>query len=201
MKLKEVSPNIFHISFKSMRKMCKTMLRFQEHYESPKFKDKIFSLKEFKEWYRTQSKTGKFTYYSDWAGFNIPSYVFKPFLDGKFKRLTKDEKQILNLVKKLKEPYYVITSVSSDHVSLEHEMVHGLYYVNEKYRNKVDDIIGELNTSKQKKALKKQGYHKSVFVDEINAYSVVGPDERFCIEDEVALKKLSKLYKKYGSKK
>jgi len=59
-------------------------LRFEEYYESPRFKGRIFTFDEYRKWYVKNSpkgkKTGRFTYYSDWSGFNIPSYALKTVL-------------------------------------------------------------------------------------------------------------------------
>lgn len=77
MNCKEILPHIFHVNFSSQEELASTFLRFQEHFESPSFKGKIFSLDDYKRWYIKHSpngqKTGEFTYYSDWSGFNIPS--------------------------------------------------------------------------------------------------------------------------------
>ena len=64
--------NIILIVFESQLELTKTMLRPQEFYESPEFKGKAFLLKDFKEWYKTTTPHKDFTYFSDWAGFNIP---------------------------------------------------------------------------------------------------------------------------------
>ena len=104
MKVKEIIKNIFHISFSTQHELASTFLRFQEYYESPKFRGKIFSFYEYKKWYTANSpkgkKTGKFTYYKDWGGFNIPSYVLKPFYQGKFNPLSNKEKKFLRAFKK-----------------------------------------------------------------------------------------------------
>ena len=41
--------------------LASAFLRFQEHYESPKFRGEIFSLEEFMDWYAVE--VGNFTYY------------------------------------------------------------------------------------------------------------------------------------------
>jgi hypothetical protein len=85
------------LTFDNQIDLTSTFLRFQEHYESPFFKGKYFTLDEFKEWYIKTSpngkKSGKFTYYTDWGGFNIPSYILKPFYNGAFNPLSENEKQ------------------------------------------------------------------------------------------------------------
>jgi len=45
-KKKRLLKDIFLLHFKSQHQMASTFLRFQEHYESPKFAGDIFTLKE-----------------------------------------------------------------------------------------------------------------------------------------------------------
>jgi len=103
---KALAKNIHLLTFENQFDITSTLLRFQEHYESPKFKGQFFTLEEFKEWYIKNSpkgiETGEFTYYSDWNGFNIPSYVLRPFYENKFKNLSEAEKNILNIFKNKK---------------------------------------------------------------------------------------------------
>ena len=72
MKVMRPRDQIIHLKFKRKKDLTQTMLRFQEHFESPKFRNKFFSLEEFKAWYITTTPNNKFTYYSDWSGFNFP---------------------------------------------------------------------------------------------------------------------------------
>ena len=44
--IKEICHNIYHIDFPTQHLMCSSLIRFEEHYESPKFKGKVFSLEE-----------------------------------------------------------------------------------------------------------------------------------------------------------
>lgn len=80
---KKITDKINLLVFENQKELASTFVRFQEHYESPEFAGKTFSLEEFKEWYIKNSEkgreTGEFTYYEDWSGFNIPSYVMRPF--------------------------------------------------------------------------------------------------------------------------
>jgi len=80
---KKISEDIYLLVFKNQIDLTSTLLRFQEHFESPKFKDKIFSHKEFVNWY-SKGKEG-FTYFKDWSGFNFPSTNLKNFKNGQFK--------------------------------------------------------------------------------------------------------------------
>jgi hypothetical protein len=65
---KEIAENVFFLVFEKKSELTKTFLRFQENYESPKFRNKVFSLREYKSWYikndLKSKKYNKFFYYS-----------------------------------------------------------------------------------------------------------------------------------------
>lgn len=171
MQSKEILPNIFLLEFNDQISLMSTFCRFQEHYESPEFRGKIFSLDEFKEWY---AKTyGRWSYYTDWNGCNIPSYVLQPFFEGKFDPLTKQEQMIVDLFSDKNSPFYVI-GIHKDHDALLHETAHGLYYTNEDYRNQVDEILKDYDTSAYESELLKLGYCSEVLADEVHAYALSG---------------------------
>lgn len=181
LKYKEIAKNTYLLTFKSKKQLAKTFLRFQEYFESPKFKGKIFDLSEFKKWYIKNSpngkKTGKFTYYIDWGGFNIPSKVLEPFYEGKFNPLSKEEKSLLRLFKnKRKKKFYIIATFknSGKHL-LKHEIAHGLFYTNPKYKKEVIKILRKIDKSVKIKIINYLskyggGYHSSVWTDEIHAH-------------------------------
>lgn len=171
---KYVTKNIILLIFKNQKSITSTFLRFQEHYESPKFKNKIFSLNEYKKWYIKQK--GKFSYYTDWNGFNIPSHVLKPFKQGLFNPLTKKEKKLLMLLQNEDENTYIIgvhQESNTTKQTLKHEIAHGFFHTNKKYRNKVLKILKEFNTKKLKDELRTMsGYHEDVLNDEVHAYTI-----------------------------
>ena len=167
-KLKKQPYKSVLISCKSQEILSDTFMRFQEHYESPYWADKVFTIGQYKKWY--SENRGGDTYRLDWKGFNFPSYVLKPFRDGLFDPLTENEKSILDLLKYRTDNFYVIGSNTND--VLKHELCHSLFYFSEEYRNKIIEIINQ-NKSKLKKAadyLIKLGYHKKVIHDELQAY-------------------------------
>ena len=149
-----------------------TFLRFQEHYESPKFRGKIFSWEEFMDW--NAKKEGEFTYLGDWDGFNIPSQTLRLFYEGRFDPLTTKERKLLDLLKGIDGSFYVISLPAKDVEAFRHEFVHGLFCVNKKYRREVKRCVKSFDPKRLKKALTRQGYHRSVFTDEVNAYALTG---------------------------
>jgi len=173
-KKKKILENIYLLEFKNQYDITSTMLRFQEFYESPKFQGKIFTLEEYKKWY-SKMKGGKFTYYTDWNGFNILSKVLIPFYEGKFNPLSEKEKQILDLFKNNKEDYYIIAVHEEDKnckETLKHETAHALFYTKPEYKQEIIKIIKRFSLEKAKKTLLKAGYCKEVLDDEIQAYSI-----------------------------
>ena len=172
----ELRENIYLLNFKNQYSLTSTFLRFQEYYESPKFRGKIFSLKEFKRWYAT-TKEGSFTYYTDWSGFNIPSYVLNSFFKGKFDPLSSQERKFLSLFNPSKEKFYIIGIHSHKKQALSHELAHALFYTDLDYRKQVLKILKLFNTSTFKKELLQTGYCKHVLNDEVNAYCVEGSEK------------------------
>jgi hypothetical protein len=197
MKLIKLNSYTYQVDFDTQREMCQTFLRFQENYESPQFKGKIFTLKEFKEWYKT-TRNGRFTYYSDWSGFNIPSYVIYPFLKGKFDPLSKKEKALLEILPSNPlidgTSFYLIgTFKGGQNDVLEHELVHALYYQDKcGYRAEINSLLKQYDLTKLFNHLKELGYHEDVWYDEANAYLVTEE-----MDEPDLSPKLKALYEKY----
>ncbi|MFA6604088.1 MAG: ABC transporter ATP-binding protein [Patescibacteria group bacterium] len=174
---------IYHLSFPNQYLLTATFLRFQEHHESPKFRGRIFDWEEYMDWYAGQK--GNFSYLQDWSGFNIPSTVFAPFLAGAFDPLTRKEAALIESVRGLPEPFYVIATIQGNSRAMAHEIIHGLYFVRPDYRQAVEACLAGQDTLRLRGCLGQLGYHEAVFNDEINAYvltgleaSMRGPDVR-----------------------
>lgn len=173
----DISQNIILLEFPDQEIMCKTMLRFQEYYESSEFRGKVFTLKEFKEWYmeftgrKTKSGKPKFTYYEDWNGFNFPGYIVEAFRDGLFKRITKREQGIIDIYEQTSNRCYFIAICEGDHRIYDHEVAHALYYTNDNYKQIVETIMEKWPVDKDfYNFLESKGYHRSVLDDEVHAY-------------------------------
>lgn len=207
MKIKHISltSKIHLLVFETRKDLASTFLRFQEYYESPKFMGKIFSLAEFKKWYVRNSldgiKTGKFTYYKDWNGFNVPSYVLRPFYSGKFDPLSEKEKKILNIFKNQKDPFYVIgvhTHSKRSKYTLKHEIAHGLFYTDKDYKKKILSTLSKFNLSSIKNELRSNGgYHEKVLNDECQAYSIASDTKLKTPIPKILSRKLRIIYKKH----
>jgi hypothetical protein len=167
----KVAKGIYLLRFKTQYELAATFLRVQEHYESPRFHGRIFSLQQFMDWYA--KRYGNFTYYEDWAGFNVPSTALQPFYKGKFDPLSEKEKKFLGLFKGLRERFYVIGIYdSAAKNNLTHELAHALFFVDDGYRNAVRKAMRGYDTTKLARQIADAGYAKHVVPDEIQAYII-----------------------------
>jgi hypothetical protein len=172
MSVRTIAENIFHVNCPVKYVLTSTLLRFQEHYESSKFRNAIFSLEEFKSWFRGTREHGQFSYYDDVGGFNFPSSVLIPFVDRRFDPLSAREKALLSLLPNTPHDFYVVGTYGDqfDLTHLRHEIAHGLYYTNQDYRGCVDLVLEGLDVKPLEALLRQHGYHESVFRDEGHAY-------------------------------
>lgn len=174
MKVSEPLERVFLITHTNSVTLAKMFLRFQEYYESPKFKGTIFTFKTFRKWY---SKRGKFTYYSDWGGFNVPGYVIDFFRTGAFNPLTPLEQKLLDAIPVISDgQYYVIGAPPNSIDTKTHEIAHALYYLKPSYHKLVNKSLKLYNT-RSRQAIKKVKdhlisirYDKSVLKDELHAW-------------------------------
>jgi hypothetical protein len=169
----KVAKGIYLLRFRTQYELAATFLRVQEHYESPKFHGRVFSLEQYMDWYAADR--GNFTYYQDWSGFNVPSTAFAPFYAGKFDPLSEKEKQLLALFRGLRERFYVIGIYESG--SLTHELAHALYFTDDAYREAVQAAMRGYDTSAFARQIVDAGYAKHVVVDEMQAYIVAPSGE------------------------
>lgn len=168
----EIKPHVFFLHFKDQETLARTMMRFQEHYESPEYSGKIFSRSEFKDWYR--GKKGVFDYYQEWDGFNVPGFVLKPFYEGQFPNTTAEERMVLEALKEHRySSFYVIATADNSGVNtLAHEIAHSFYYLNPEYKKEVLQVLATFDMTPVKKYLKDTvgDYHDHVLTDEVHAW-------------------------------
>lgn len=192
--INKITNNIINISASSQEELNMSFLRFQEHYESPVWRGKIFTLGQYRQWYAETN--GAFTYMTDWAGFNIPSYVLKPFINGLFDPLTPNEQQIVEWFKDRKDNFYIIGTQEGMISTLTHEIGHGLFYTDLGYRVKIQDILRKAQKicpkdyQKCKTILLQLGYSEDVIEDEIHAFMLTGTQH--FIEKNIDLEKMQR---------
>jgi hypothetical protein len=172
--VKEIdSTSVGVIEFETTHQMCSTMMRVQEYYESPEFKGKVFTHEEYQDWYaKTQ---GKFSYYEDWSGFNLPRICVEEVF-VRFPDLWNKERVLCKEVIE-SNSQYIIACVKGDVASMVHEISHGLYYTDPLYQNDMDLLNEKFPKAIKKKIfaeLRNAGYHEYVWEDELQAYMVDG---------------------------
>lgn len=172
MKVSEIKPNTYQVDFESRQELLKTFLRFQEYYESPEFKHKVFTLEEYSKWYMKSNNKSEFTYYDDWSGCNVPSYVFDFFRTGQMNPLSEREQKLLELLPSNKSFYVIGTFNGGRKDIIEHEICHSLFYTIKNYKNEVLSLLEKYKEELEdvKKWISGLGYHESVLLDECQAY-------------------------------
>lgn len=171
-----VAEGIYLLRFETQYELTSTFLRVQEHYESPEFHGRIFTLEQYMDWYVAEN--GAFTYFKDWSGFNVPSTAFAPFYAGKFDPLTRKEQRLLGLFRNLQGRFYVIGIYDGGKKgTLTHELAHALFFIDDDYRHAVREAMRGYDTSALEKKLIGAGYARHVIPDEVQAYIVAPSGE------------------------
>lgn len=178
MKFKKIGKQILHVKMETTRELSTMLVRFQEHYESPlpEIRGKIFTLGMLRARY-SEEVTGGWTYHGnsliggDWAGFNFPDYVIRPFAAGLFDPLSESERDFLSIVQHRQDKFYVIGTSAEDTGTIEHEVCHAHFYLDEDYRKAATALVNDWSESvKMGKMLADWGYCDEVLVDEVHAY-------------------------------
>lgn len=168
----KVTDQITLVVYKDRESLCKAFLRVEEHYESPEFKDKIFTLGQYRQWYC--QRYGAWTYYKDWSGFNIPSNAFKLFNDGLFDPLDSAEQELVDMFKSKPGKFCVIGTFENGPVDVyEHEICHAMFETILDYRKEVLEALGKFESELgplRKVIIDTLGYNESVALDECHAY-------------------------------
>jgi hypothetical protein len=170
MSCQQIADRIYVVRFATQYALAATFLRIQEHYESSRFRGRVFSLEDYMDWYAAQF--GAFTYYEDWTGFNVPSTALDDFYSGRFDPLLRKERQLLRRFVNLRAPFYVIGLF--DDSDLTHELAHALFFLQPRYRRDVREALRQHDTAGISKRLAALGYHRRVLEDEVHAYVLAG---------------------------
>ena len=212
MKVREPLENLLHVQFIRQSDLAATFLRFQEFYESPQYKGKVFTFEEFKEWYTAHNEegkiTGRFNYFYFWSAFNIPSATLKPFYEGKLDPLSGRERTFLKTFADRKKPFYIIGTFGKDNDEklikddgeslLKHEVSHGLFYLHPDYKKTALAIIDEIPIEVRHQIIdyfkRTGGYHTNVMKDEIHAHVLT--EQEYLAENGVDISGLEDVRKK-----
>lgn len=156
--------NYILLNYESQYQLMYSLARFQEFYENPILKGKVFS--------REDLQLISPDYYILWSGCNFPSKVIIEMLDFGF-TFDRHELVVYDLV--CGSDLSVVVGIhSNDCSTLSHELVHVLYYSNREYALEVERVVksDREEFGRLREYLIGMGYDDSVIVDEINAYCV-----------------------------
>lgn len=188
-KLRKLADKIYCLEFNNAYDLSMTFLRYQEYYESPKFREKFFTISDFMEWYSKKYGDGAFTYPTDYVGFNLPSHVIIPVLKelrtSEYDMWTPYDDLMYSTVLKIisqqhqDNKFYLIGVMNpkEDQQTLRHELAHALFSTNSEYQRTMGKLINKLPEQiwrTMKKKLKGRGYANNVYDDEAQAYLATG---------------------------
>jgi hypothetical protein len=178
MKVDLINDNIYHLISNNQYELASTFIRMEEFYESP-FADingKWFSLDFYMDRY-AEANDGKFSYFTDWTGFNIPGNSLLEFFDKFDSDLRTKEKNVRQFIERHildnDANFYIIGSIDGDSGILNHEYAHANYYLNDNYRIACEKIWQKMPVLTQihmTDALIAKGYTFSKVEDETQAY-------------------------------
>jgi hypothetical protein len=166
-------PQIFLFLGETPSDLGRPFVRIQEFYESPaaRFRRKFFTLAQFKEWYcRTQSRTGKFTYYSDFNGYNIPGDVFLDWATAYAGNETEDEQSLLGMMGALPSQFYVMGAPEDCAGTIDHELSHAFFHLFPEYKKLMLSMLEGYDLSDVHRYLKANMYIRDVYSDESISY-------------------------------
>jgi hypothetical protein len=166
-----LSPLILHIRFKTRRALASSFMRFQESYESPYFRGKMFTRDEFLDWHKENYPDAD---YFEWDGFNLPATALSAVREGGFHPLTKDEQNLFSFITKSSHDltYVIGTAENSEPNTFFHELSHALWTLSAGYRQEIRQVISTVDLEPIYALLKNElgMYHDSVMEDEIHAW-------------------------------
>lgn len=164
---------IFHAHTNDRALLAFGFMRMQEYYESPKFRGKTFTHKEFIDWYTKYR--GSFSYVRDWEGFNVPSDSVKTVLQ-EFPDHSAEELELFEALRSAQvfthERFYLIGSFRCIEGVFQHEMCHALYFTLPHYRATADAVTHRYGLEAFRTYLLNEGYCNEVMDDELQAYAM-----------------------------
>lgn len=207
----EIRPQVFHLRFDSRRELGMAFLRYTEFYESKydHLREHKFTLVQQQSAYcrdHLGSPDADWSYTSDWSGYNIPASVIKDVHDlgipdpNHYDALMAGVYGMIQGATLGKKAYLIGTTTDAEVSTLNHELTHAMYYLDDAYSSAAGDLIYKSPARiLLEKALYKAGYPRKVAVDEIQAYLTTGKytafDELECQGEIAELKaKLSSLH-------
>jgi hypothetical protein len=190
--IKEIRKNVLMVEADTQYEIASMFLRIQEFYESPfdNIYRKVFTLEEYMDTYAREN--GAFTYYMDWAGFNVPGNIVQDFYQKFHYMLSAKEQLLWDLIRNTLETdnsqnFYLIGVCKTIQRALNHELAHAYWYLEPNYRNSGNNILSDMHAhtslySKALDTLKRKGYRVDMIDDEIQAYLATTNDRQNLLE-------------------
>lgn len=191
LQVEEIVDGVFHVVAETQYDLTSTFMRVQEFYESPfpEIRGHFFTHEQYMNTCargsnRSGSEEIKFSYFEDWAGFNVPGNIFNKWVRLFSKKgLWEKEQTLVDLIyeqleKKTSKFYVIGTYADGESKTINHELSHAWFYLDPEYKKATLKLVRKLpTTAKQqlKRYLKKDGYTPEVFDDEIVAYLSTSP--------------------------
>lgn len=135
---------------------------------------------------RYSAACGSFVYPTEWGGFNIPGRVIDKLYNlgiDDYNDYDRTIEEICTKIKKTNKGDYYLIASNGDTDTIEHEVCHGLFYLDKQYKKNTISILKKLSRNaykKSEKALIDIGYCKHVIADELQAYLTTGYDVIQC---------------------
>jgi hypothetical protein len=178
---KKITDRIWIIYGAEVEDVPRGFIRFQEYYENKDLKGKIVSVQQIEEWWeKTRDVDNTDSYYQYWSGFNIPGSIFAQLIDipgFHHHKSNIEENELINLITEIPReelPYSYIIGMWKDSTDvLDHELAHALFGTNSGYKIKQIENVSRLPKdvyNSFSKELLKEGYHRTVLLDEMQAY-------------------------------
>jgi len=156
--------------------MLKAFARIREYYKSKDFKGVIVdNLEQIIDLYKNKYNID---YVGLWDGLNVPKSIVFYFAE-KCNNLNDREKMLVELLRTMPEVQYIIAYITNSSDAIPHGIAHSMYHNYLEYRIKVNEEISRYDIGKINKLLSARGKHESIFLNEINAYSISGMEEIF----------------------
>ena len=186
--VKQIRPQVFAAAIKDKYQRTMLFCRYVEYNKSPynEIRNKFFTWEKFMEMYRSEFDKDLFTYPGDWEGFGVPSDSIKKAIktfnkdSGPYDDIMNDIYSYCNkTVDNKKTEWYLIGIDDYDSKTMNHEVAHALYSINNEYKKSCDNLISKINQKdyqKLRKKIKDMGYvdEKETINDEIQACMSTG---------------------------
>lgn len=199
LELIKVLPNVILLRFTEAYHQGMCLWRYQEYYESPRWKGKTPSFWEFSQHYASTVGYGCMSYPADIDGYNFPYHVVRK-VNEYARAFTPYDTFIKPVLAKLDGQCTYMIGMARDttYSTLKHEVAHALWFTNRSYQaeaRKLLKSVPKVTMESWELDLKaEKTYHPSVWKDEMNAYLATGVVEGNNI---LPLEKVSAQYKKF----